>query len=205
MRSIHQHVAPDFFLAEIEQTDFDRSDFDNLHCKPKLREHISAEQANLCIYCEAGLDKNQSHLEHIEPQQQNPQARFDYDNLVVSCNGGKASCSEFKGLDIRSCGHHKGKVFDVELFLNPITEQNIAAYFDYDTHSTKIIATQLAPKQSNYMVEQLNLNSAYLLASRYQARLAFVAVLMKQTPEIRQKMLKQTRPFMSFLQACYVI
>ncbi|MDM8545390.1 retron system putative HNH endonuclease [Candidatus Venteria ishoeyi] len=207
MRYIHKQAAPDFFVTEIEQPEFDDSTF-SLHCKTRLREYISTEQQQLCAYCEAKLEKNHSHLEHMEPQKQNPKRRFDYQNLVASCDGGNASCSEqerdaYEGFDINSCGHRKDNAFDESLFLNPVVVKNIQAHFNYDRNTAEISASELAPAKASYMIDLLHLNSVYLCVSRDQARIAFVKVLINKTPQIQQQMLKQSRPFISFLQACF--
>jgi uncharacterized protein (TIGR02646 family) len=93
MRYIQKTKAPDAFNQETKAFTVDTA-WNELHCKTELREHLRQEQHQLCAYCEGKLEDNNSHIEHIEPQQHNPQHRFDYQNLIASCNGGEACCAD---------------------------------------------------------------------------------------------------------------
>ena len=58
--------------------------------KRKLREYIlENEQHELCCYCEGNVSINSAnqHLEHIVPRISDISLIFDYNNILVSCNG----------------------------------------------------------------------------------------------------------------------
>ena len=57
-------------------------------CKKETRKYIIENEQNfLCGYCEAKIDLDNTHIEHIKPQSNNNDLRFDYNNFIVSCNG----------------------------------------------------------------------------------------------------------------------
>lgn len=68
--------------------DADRADMD----KPTLKTHLVQEQGYLCCYCGARIfpDHN-SHIEHLLPKNAHKQLTYQYDNLLVSCQGGTKS------------------------------------------------------------------------------------------------------------------
>jgi hypothetical protein len=67
--------APECFTKETSDFNAD-TNWKELHCKPDLRQHLRQEQQQLCAYCEGKLEDNNSHIEHIEPQEKNPQRRI---------------------------------------------------------------------------------------------------------------------------------
>ena len=209
MRYIEKGRAPDFFAGETEQLS-DESSCQALHCKPELRQHLMREQDHLCAYCERKLDDSNTHIEHIEPQSRHPEKRFDYGNLIASCDGGRACASvseqsAYADLDTDSCGHRKGQEYDAGLFLNPTALPDVGDYFAFDTHSAKIKPSDAwASQKAAYTIDLLNLNSAYLCNARKNARGAFrKAGRNKLQPRLRS-MLDQPQPFISYLRACYL-
>ncbi|WP_069472829.1 retron system putative HNH endonuclease, partial [Candidatus Marithrix sp. Canyon 246] len=152
-----------------------------------------------------------SHIEHIEPQEKNPQRRFDYNNLIASCNGGEACCSDnqknsYDQLDINSCGHRKSNEFDSKLFLNPIAQTDINDYFDYNHHTAAIMPSTVMPKKAQYMIDLLNLDNQYLCNSRHNARIVLIKMAKKYNKNPQQILnsgLGTSTPFISFLQACF--
>jgi uncharacterized protein (TIGR02646 family) len=68
-----------------------------------LRHQLNEEQEGYCVYCEAELDKDHGHIEHIAPRRLMPDLTFVYENLAHSCNGPG------------HCGHHKqGQTLPIE-------------------------------------------------------------------------------------------
>jgi uncharacterized protein (TIGR02646 family) len=63
--------------------------------KPIVRRQLNLEQGALCVYCEANLDQDDGHVEHIKSRGANPALTFAYDNMAHSCN------------EASHCGHHK--------------------------------------------------------------------------------------------------
>ncbi len=210
MRYIQKMDAPEFFSTETVDFNAD-TNWKELHCKPKLRDHLRQEQQELCAYCEGKLENNNSHIEHIEPQEKNPQRRFDYKNLIVSCNGGEACCSDteknsYEDIDINSCGHRKSNDFNSNLFLNPVELTDINYYFDYNRHTAAIIPSTIMSKKAQYMIDLLNLDNVYLRNSRHNARIALMRIVKQSTKNPQQTLnscLRTSRPFISFLQACF--
>lgn len=211
MRYIQKTTAPEAFSQEIADFTVDTA-WNELHCKPALREYLRQEQYQLCAYCEGKLEDNNSHIEHIEPQERNPQRRFDYQNLIASCNGGEECCADelkpsYAQLDIQSCGHRKSNAFEPDLFLNPVEVREISDYFAYDCHSGMIQCNEnQSPAKANYMIDLLHLDSVYLCHSRLNARTALIKAIKRSGKKPQQalpKLLAKPRPFMSFLQACF--
>jgi len=116
--------SPDFFEEEKKWLE-PNAVWDDLHCKPQLRQHLIEEQSGLCIYCERRIDQANSHIEHLIPQSHEPNLRFDYSNLTVSCNGDQCETpidnATYDPEDIHSCGHKKSDAFDSARFLNPVS------------------------------------------------------------------------------------
>ena len=208
MRYIEKGVAPDFFARETGQLS-DESSWQALHCKPQLREHLMREQDHLCAYCEHKLGVSNTHIEHIAPQSRYSEKRFDYGNLIASCDGGRACASvseqhAYIDLDTDSCGHRKGQEYEAALFLNPTDLPDIGDYFAFDTHSAEIKPSARAPQKAAYTIDLLNLNSPYLCNARGNARGAFHKAG-KKIPRRRLKsVLDKPQPFISYLRACYL-
>lgn len=211
MRYIQKTAAPEAFSQETALFTVDTA-WNELHCKSVLRQYLRQEQQHLCAYCEGKLEDNNSHIEHIEPQQRNPQRRFDYQNLIASCNGGEACCADevklsYAQLDIQSCGHRKSNAFELDLFLNPVEVTEISNYFSYDRHNGMMLSSEnKSSVKANYMIELLHLDNTYLCNSRLNARIALLQAIKhsgEKPPQALQKLLAKPRPFISFLQACF--
>lgn len=110
MLEIKKVKAPDFFSSWVKNKEYGH----------KLKEFmLENEQGKVCCYCEKGIkaDKNESHIEHIRPQDKFPKLKNDYHNLVVSC--------QTHG----RCGKAKENKFS-ENFIVP-TEENPEHYLTY--------------------------------------------------------------------------
>ncbi len=194
MRSIAKRPAPEFFLKASAKA----KTWKRLADKPALRQHISTEQQGLCVYCEAKLDTENSHIEHLAPQEYYPQLRFVYENLAVSCDGYDAQCDKYK----QSCGHRKNNEYEPELFLNPNTEKGLEQHFCYDKQTGEIQAVADNDK-ANYMIDILWLNNKHLQLARLNARRALLKVFGQQPERLKQS-LGQSQAFISFLRACFL-
>jgi len=178
--------------------------------KRALKEYILENEQNyLCGYCEAKVTLDESHIEHIKPKHLDYDSlTFDYDNLLVSCNGNCFSS------DKRSvtCGHKKGKKFDEALFLNPTKIKNMRDYFIY-TDNGYIGASNLDEEKAKYTLNLLQLNTFnnYLPEARLKALEQFRESVKnyaqktgKNLKEIAIFMLlKENLAFISFLQFKY--
>jgi uncharacterized protein (TIGR02646 family) len=209
MHYVCKGESPDFFESEKVKKSFrDDPAWNNLHCKTNLRFHLINEQNQLCIYCERQIDKNNTHIEHILAQTDNPQLRFNYDNLVVSCNGDQCKPivkDSYKPEDVQSCGHKKDDDLDIDKFLNPIEDIDINDYFSYDKIKCTICCSGKDGIKADYTIDLLNLDNPRLNNERANARSALEKALGK-TKDLKHKKLKihfllakKDRAFTSFL------
>lgn len=163
--------------------------------KIKTFNHILRTQKYLCAYCEQQLDEKPtnydiSHLDHLHPKSkvEYRHLTFNYENLVVSCNGFDVSnyrnsvtrIAESNNPTNESrvfCGPRKDDDYNAELFLNPTKEIDIEEYFcytrEYDEIDPSKILYSVIPneeqtddvqqKKADYMInELLNLNDEKL-------------------------------------------
>ncbi len=124
--------------------------------KRALKEYLLENEQNyLCGYCEAKISLDNSHVEHIKPKSLDYDSlTFDYNNLLVSCNG---ICFSKSNKPI-TCGHKKDNKFDEVKFLNPTKKTDIRDYFIY-TNNYYIGSSKLDEEKSKYTMDLLNLNS----------------------------------------------
>ncbi len=57
--------------------------------KDDIHDALDEIQQNLCVYCEKTIDRENCHLEHLQPRRSYPHLAFTYTNLAQSCNSGK--------------------------------------------------------------------------------------------------------------------
>ena len=189
MRYIQKHESPIFFeeckknLPENAEWEHFEDNKELSQCKQKFKEHLLAEQANLCVYCERKIHlgfepkdeqakalpfiKSNCHIEHIMPKDKDsyPEMTFEYKNLTLSCNGDQCNPKQkedFKPKDIHSCGHKKGKKFQSEHFLNPVEVQDIADFFVYDLTNCTIKSSDIDDIRAQKTIELLNLDNPRL-------------------------------------------
>jgi len=163
MKYIQKFKIPQFFIDDTKQL---KVDIKNSNNKPKvwnddyknkrvLKKYILENEQNyLCGYCEAKVTLDDSHVEHIKPKKLDyDNLTFNYNNLLVSCNG---ICFSKSNKPI-TCGHRKGSKFDENKFLNPTTIKNIRDYFIY-TDNGFIGSSNLDNSKSKYTMDLLQLN-----------------------------------------------
>lgn len=224
MRYISKTTPPEFFAESVRNYDSDTKWKALRNQKPRLKRHIlENEQKYLCAYCEIRTDMDNSHIEHIKPQS-DPKNRFDYDNLIVSCNGKQcvlSNDSEDYEEDIHSCGHKKDDVFDETLFISPVKEQNAADFFHFDKEDGKILPNSEFSEQhqnrASYTIILLNLDNDRLNKYRLDARKALEKeagkLLKLQGAEFTKQKIKSVlssddsvprlEPFITFLRFCF--
>jgi len=178
--------------------------------KRKLKEYILENEQNyLCCYCEAKITLDNSHIEHIKPKYLDYEnLTFDYNNLLVSCNG---ICFNNENKPI-TCGHKKGKKFDEKLFLNPVKIKNIREYFIY-TDNGYIGASNLDKEKANYTMKILELNTFnnYLPEARVKALKQFRKSVKEFAKKRRKRLdevvllllIRENLAFISFLRFKY--
>lgn len=157
MWHIKKGTVPTFFITDTNGLTNWRQYLSNK--KKKLRTYIlQNEQHELCCYCEGLLNPVSSryHLEHIVPQSVNPNLIFNYNNILVSCDG--KHFNEVLDNSVSSCGHRKDSYFDNTLFLNPVIVTNIEKYFKYNKDNGQIKPSDLDKTKATYTILLLNLN-----------------------------------------------
>ena len=184
--------------------------FGNKHrvCKLRLKNYILLnEQKNLCAYCEAEIrNKKDAHLEHIQPQS-TAILRFDYNNIIVSCEGKRCSFNSLdeSGHENESCGHKKSNKHDSSKFLDPTKIANINDYFEYNNDG-KIKSSGIDDEKSIYTIEILNLDNTRLNGARKNAQLAIYKFLSSFQGSKKDKLiniLSTPRAYISFLKYYY--
>jgi len=215
MHYIIKNRLPDCFESDV--SDFTSStlweEFKN-PCKLDTRKHIlDKEQYGLCIYCERKVELSETRLEHLKPQSQYPEDRFNYSNLVISCDG-KDYCSPettaLKNYDIDSCDHYKDKYFDINKFLNPLEVNNIDEYFEFDCEDGSISASSKKDLiKAEYMIDLLNLCNPALCTERVNARKAFFKAVNPRLTVNRKRLTmsllrNNNQAFISFLRYCFI-
>lgn len=216
MKYIKKKINAPVFFSKIStgliNNNRDWKYFGNKHrvCKSRLKNYILVnEQKNLCAYCEVKIsDKKDAHLEHIQPQNTSV-LRFDYNNIIVSCEGKRCSfnTSAESGHENESCGHKKSNIFDSVNFLNPTKVVNISDYFQYDKNNGKIESSGIDNEKATYTIETLNLDNARLNGARKNAQLAIYKVLSSSykldAKDILTGILSTSRSYISFLRYYY--
>ncbi len=115
--------------------------------KDSVRESLKNAQDGLCAYCEIKLSQD-TRIDHFKPKKLDYRLTFDWDNLVLSCDG------------IDSCDNKKGGEFE-EYWINPyITDP--ASMFKFYSDGQIEGATQEAQK----VIEDFGLDSPRLIMKR---------------------------------------
>lgn len=211
MRFIEKDI-PDFFKEDTKNfkswNDYNDSD-ETKKNRIKLKEYIlTNEQKFLCVYCECKVNLELSHIEHLKPKEIYSDLTFDYNNLVVSCNG---QCLREPSIDMKNhrCGHKKNNKFDEDKFLNPIELEDIDQYFNYDFDDYKIISSDKNKNKSSYMIDLLQLNEGNITLRRQKTLESFNKYMKKfQDKEIRKAKIKEaietvSVAFVSLIKAKY--
>ncbi len=118
MKFIQKQSEPENFKKWKEKTPMT---FDHLNkeefrrpIKSPLKKSLMQEQGYICCYCESRIIENDSHIEHIKPQNLFPELDLDYQNMLCSCIGNRIA-----GAPIH-CGHLKDRWYDENLFVSPL-------------------------------------------------------------------------------------
>jgi uncharacterized protein (TIGR02646 family) len=209
MRFLEKKGSPSFFEEEKVRRNFSEKTmwkrFGNPY-KQMLTSYIKQEQNGLCAYCECNIDINEAkiHLEHIKPQSKNPEFRWSYNNLVVSCVG----YDDDKKKEKQSCGSHTHDNYEEEFFLNPVEVRDISTYFVFAIKADKsneILEGMILPSQNankrekaQYTIECLGLNADHLIKERKAAKKLFTDLSRKPDFDIMAT-LDASPPFVSFL------
>ena len=99
--------------------------------KEDFKKDLIDEQGGICCYCEQKLKIDDSHLEHLLPQNLDifSKSLFDYNNLLCSCQ------KELTKGEPRHCGNSKGSWYDKDLLVSPL-DINCEIKFKYNNDGT---------------------------------------------------------------------
>ncbi|MEN9610918.1 MAG: hypothetical protein RLZZ628_1732 [Bacteroidota bacterium] len=138
-----------------------------------LHQHLWGNQKGLCAYCEQEIpaktkpeEEAKSHFEHIRPKKRFPALTYQFENLIISCEGFDLSISADKKKQF--CGHFKDNDYDKykeDIFINPTENQAITSYFRFDSEGRiepNPLKTREEQKQADYMIKTLGLDNAVL-------------------------------------------
>ena len=206
MKYVQKTDAPQFF---IDNTNGKTLWVEYPVSKIPLKDHILKEEQNyLCIYCESKIaELNNSHLEHIKPKAQSmyPDLVFEYNNIVVSCNGNCHTGDDNK----HTCGHLKDNEYDESKFLNPVEVEDIRDYFIYDIDEGKIESSRKDKEKAQYMIDTLHLNDGALPIARKKALANFIKYIKQYDKSQRKNKIieflnRENITFVSFLRFKYI-
>lgn len=141
------------------------SEWDDLsnYIKKDLRSLLLKEQHEKCAYCESEITLENSHIEHIYPQNSYPERRFSYDNVVLSC-GKVGAGREYK---VDHCGETKENYDPADGFISPIENKNCSECFSYTKDGR--IQPNTKNRHTLNTIEKLQLNHPTLKDNRKNA------------------------------------
>ena len=132
-----------------------------------LKQALLMEQTGQCVYCgrririaPTGDEHDEGcHIEHFRPQADYPEREVDYDNLFLSCNGGRSG----RDGNAATCGRRKADWFDEGCHVAPIPEQACQQRFVFRNGGR--VGGDGTPA-ADTMIEVLNLNAPGLVHDR---------------------------------------
>ncbi|MFB2880434.1 retron system putative HNH endonuclease [Floridanema aerugineum] len=169
MKYIRKGKEPEEFTnwKNLENDDWKPNWDDNFQApeKPIVHEALLKEQGYLCCYCGMGINRKNSHIEHLKPRTNYPDLALDYTNLIASCQGE----SEQPPPQPVHCGHKKRYWYDENLMVSPL-DINCENCFRYSGFGD-ILATNESSKKAaaETSIEKLGLNIPKLTRMRREA------------------------------------
>ncbi len=128
--------------------------------KRELHEILIIEQGYVCCYCGARVSRDDSHIEHFQPQEIYPKKQLEYNNLLASCLRQPAPG------DLLHCGVSKDNWYDQHLTVFPLIA-DCTDFFEYQADG-KILPSQDTTKHpvAKETMQRLHLNISKLTAAR---------------------------------------
>jgi len=161
MKTIQRSAAPVCLAQQTKNQDW--RNFIGTPCHDQTDANLRQEQQGLCCYCESAVALGDSHIEHMEPRQENPARTYDYANLAISCNGGRGEhCGRYKDDRRRNLNG----VWNAQAFSAPHDPQT-CSMFRYLPNGA-IEPTTVAKDRANYLIGYLALDCARLTGRRRQ-------------------------------------
>ena len=123
-----------------------------------LRERLLENQSSTCGWCEAPMDLESSHVDHIIPIDKDPKLTFVMENLVASCE------------EKDTCGHNRGSQLLPD-WIHPYNTSDLESQFYYDKvdgslKTSKAILIHRVTEANKAINDLLNLNADNLKAKR---------------------------------------
>lgn len=161
MKHIKKGIAPAEFTKYIKKKGASYKDLSerNHKVKDELRESLFREQGYICCYCGSKLE-DRTTIEHLMPKSNYPKLELDYNNLVLSCNGGRNKSSKTKEYPL-FCDASKN---NNEIYVLP-TNENCESRF-YISEDCEIYGLD---EDAEKTIKILNLNNAVLKNKRKYA------------------------------------
>lgn len=159
MKNIAKNPVPDQLA---EQRLLPDADFRTMSqaVKQVVRESLLDEQGALCCYCMSRLALQHSVIEHWMPQSRFPDNTLDYDNMLLSCEGGRNRRRPGDTSKTLHCDTRKGSAL---LKYNP-AKDDIEGGFAYAADGTVRYAADA--EFDRQIDELLNLNEEFLRRQR---------------------------------------
>lgn len=134
-----------------------------------VRESTSKDQGWICCYCCADISGGAYHIEHFQPQGEYLFKRYDWRNLLASCQGVGTPQPEGVPVDSqRHCGHAKDDWFDANLMVDP-QRAGVEGSFRFPLNGQVYPNKTLSAERSAAVeetIKRLNLRAPSLVARR---------------------------------------
>lgn len=150
MKHISKNTEPVIFTnwkrqnSNCSWSDFSRPDSTHRNIYIELRQELIKEQEKMCCYCEIALkEETDAHIEHLKDQNNHPNNKYDFDNILVSCQHND------------SCGHKKGTGY-FDKMLSPL-DNNCQSRLTY-TGVGEIIPIDENDQPAQETIDLLGLN-----------------------------------------------
>ncbi len=139
MRQIIKSNPPDEFLEYIKNTpDVTYSSLNgNPVPKQALRKRLLEDQGYICCYCGCRIkDDEHTKIEHIKSQKNYPTMTLEFNNMLVSCDGGEKDRASDRANGVRTnhkC-HCDAKKGNVDIPISPLNYSiGLLSFFDDGT------------------------------------------------------------------------
>ncbi|MBF0137851.1 MAG: TIGR02646 family protein [Magnetococcales bacterium] len=134
--------------------------------KKPLKKSLMEEQGYICCYCERRISEDDSHIDHLRPQEEFGWSALDYGNMLCSCQ------LELARNEPRHCGNSKGSWFNSELLISPL-DPSCENRFFYSLDGS-ICPADEKDMAATMTIEKLNLDGEKLNRLRKAAIEAFI-------------------------------
>lgn len=129
--------------------------------KEAVMSSLLEEQGEICCYCCRDVSFSDRHIEHFRPQEKFKARRFDYRNMLVSCQADKKPGEPWH------CGYAKGGWFEEDMLISPL-DKDCEDRFRY-TAAGCVYPTDDSDVPARVTIDILDLNTDRLRAMRMEA------------------------------------